>query len=54
MYEVRKIPEQRRNRLYLYFKNKLQSIGYPDRYLLSTADNMVKKTLEILMLEVEE
>jgi len=53
MYEKQKIPESRRNRLYLYFKRRLQQIGCCNTVLLSTADSMVRDTLRILKLEVE-
>ena len=53
-FDIQIIPIERRNKLYLYFKKKLQDFGCPDSYLLSTADKMVKNTLRILKLEVEK
>jgi hypothetical protein len=53
-FDVQEITTERRNKLYLYFKKKLQDFGCPDSYLPSTTDKMVKNTLRILKLKVEK
>lgn len=52
-YEIQKIPKERRDKLYVYLKKKLQEFGCPDSYLLSTSDKMVKEILRLLKLEIE-
>jgi len=53
-FDTQQITTERRTKLYVYFKRKLQDFGCPDSYLLSTADKMVKNTMRILKLEVEK
>ena len=54
VYEVRKITKGKRDRLYKYFKRKLEHFGCPDSYLTTTSDKMVKEVLKLLKLEVEK